>query len=165
VWFCDNQYVPRSTLLWPSYHAVCLQVGCFHSFSLVNWVLTNDLDPVSIRIECKSDATHSSVRQLLLEFVTGIFDSLASSLNVVDTDTSMPETLYRFTVSSCDFIIGVVLGSVVMCQLDQTFAIAEVVVVGGRFWRVIAQKVEVELGFRLFDLSNHLHTEVLIELD
>jgi hypothetical protein len=151
---------PRS-----AYHFVCLQVRSLDSLSPLKCVLSNYLYPISIRVQGKGNMFHPAISQLLLEFVPRILDSLAGSLEIVHTDTCMSKTSIGLRIPSRNLIVGIVLGSVIVCQLDEAFAIAEVVGVGDCLGTVVTHEIEVKLGFRLFNLSNHLHTEVFVELD
>jgi hypothetical protein len=77
----------------------------------------------------------------------------------------MSKTLVWFSIASIDFVIGIILRSIVMRQFDEALAITPVVGVGDSFGRVVAHEVKIELGFGLFNLPNHFHAEVLIEFD
>jgi hypothetical protein len=108
---------------------------------------------------------HPPVRELLLELVTGILDALAGRLDVVDADASVAEAPVRIAVAVVDLVIGVVLGAVVVRQLDKTLAIPDIVAMRRRLGRVVAQEVEVELGVRERELLEESHAEVFVELD
>jgi hypothetical protein len=131
-----------------------LEVGCLDVFGFLKCLLTNDLNPIPIRIQGKGDMLHPSISQLLLKFVAGILDALTRSLYVVDTYARVSETFVWLAVSSCDFVIGIRFGPVVMSELDEAFAIAEMIAMGESFGRIVAHKVKVELSFRLFNLPD-----------
>lgn len=146
-------------------HSVCLQVGSCDSLSLLKSILSNNLYPISIRVQCKCNVFHPAISQLLLEFVPRVLNSLTRSLEIVHTNAGMPKSSIRLSIASGNFVVGIVLGSVVMCQLNEAFAVAEVVGVGDCLGTVVTHEIKVEFGFGLFNLSNHLHTEVLVEFD
>ena len=148
-----------------THHSVCLSIRLLDALGFVKRILADNLNPISIWIQRKGNVPHATICQLFLELVPGILESLARSLNVVNAHAGMSETFSGLRVSCRNLIFGIVLGAVVMCQFDETFAIAPVVAVGCSFGRIVAHKVKVEFGFWLFNLSNHLHAEEFIEFD
>lgn len=101
-----------------AYHAVGSGTGLPDFRSLLNRLLANDLNPVSIRVKDEGNVPHASICQLLLEFVTGFLDTLARSLDVVDADAGMAETTVRLLVAIDDGEVGVVLGAIVVSKLQ-----------------------------------------------
>jgi len=146
-------------------HSVSRGVCSFDIFGLLKRALAYDFDPISVRIQSESNVPHSTICQLLLELVTGILDPLTSSLNVVYTDASMSKTPVWLRVTGGNFVFGIIFGSVVVGQFDETLTVAPVIAMGNSLRGIIAHKVKVKLGFRLLNLSNHCHAEVFIELN
>lgn len=117
------------------HHAVGLRVSLLDVLRLVDWVLGDDLDPVSIccgqylvivmcaatptRVKSEGDALHAAVGQFLLELVTGVLETLASSLDVVDGDGNVTKALVRVLVAILDLEAWVILGAVVVCEFNQ----------------------------------------------
>src|SRR5438445_25682 len=97
---------------------------------------------------------HPSVSQLFLKFITRILDTLASSLDVVNADAGVSESLVWLAVSVRDVIVRVVLCAVVVSKFNESFAIAEMI--AGRLCLrgIIAHKVQVKLCLWLFNLFN-----------
>lgn len=77
----------------------------------------------------------------------------------------MTEAFVWISITCIDFVSRVTLGSIIVCQLNQTLPITEVISVRNSLWGVVAEEVEVEFRFGLFNLSNHLHAEELVEFD
>lgn len=107
---------------------------------------------------------HTSILQLLLEAISGIAQSLAGSLDVVDANTDMAKAL-RLLVTVMRFEVGIILSAVVVGQLDDTFTIGPMVVVRDGLWAVVGEKVEIELVVGEFKLVDLLHAEELVEFD
>lgn len=57
---------------------------------------------------------HAAVGELLLEGVSGILDTLAGSLDIVDTDTGVTEAAVRLGVAVVDLVVRVILGAVIV---------------------------------------------------
>lgn len=91
-------------------HAVCGDVSLV-ALGLADGVLGDDLDPVVVGVQSKSDGTHAAVLEALLEGVTGIRDTLAGVLNVVDADADMAETAVLLAIAVVDCVVVVLLGA------------------------------------------------------
>jgi hypothetical protein len=107
---------------------------------------------------------HLAIRQLLLELVSCILNALARRLDVVDRDAEMAKAA-RVRVAVRDLIVGVVLGAVVVRELDDTLAVGPVVAVRDGFGAVVCEEVEVELCVWVLDLVDELEAEEFVELD
>ena len=79
--------------------------------------------PIGIEHEC--DMSHSSIRELFLELVTRVLETLATRLQVVDRDAEMPEAAARVGITVGDFKFGVILGAVVVGELNDSLSIGD----------------------------------------
>ena len=70
-------------------HAIGRGFGRGYIFSFFDVLLSYNLNPVPVWIQSESYAPHAPVCEFLLELVTGIFDSLASCLDIVHTLASI----------------------------------------------------------------------------
>lgn len=122
-------------------HAVCRGIGRINLLRLLHWLLANDLHPVLVRIKSESDRSHATVFESLLELVTCIRQSLACSLNVVDGNTHMAESL-RIFVPVVNLEAGIVFGAIVVCQFDDAFSVRPMIAVRNRLRTVCYQLVE-----------------------
>lgn len=148
-----------------SYHSIGGHIRSRNALRLLNRLLADNLNPVLIGVQHERDMPHLAVRQLLLERVPGVLEALARRLDVVDADARVPEPAVRLRVAVVDLVLRVVLGAVVVRQLDDALAVERAAAGGPRVGRVVGQKVEVELGLGLLDLLDDLHAEGLVELD
>lgn len=101
--------------------------------------------------------SHTSIRQLLLEFVARILKSLARSLKIVYTYASVSKSSIWLRISCRNLVIWVIFCAVVVCEFNKTFAVTSVVAVRSSLGRIVAQKVKVKIGIFLFELANHFH--------
>jgi hypothetical protein len=108
---------------------------------------------------------HAPVRQLLLEPVPGLLDALARGLQVVDADARVAEAAVRLDVAVVDLVLGVVLGAVVVRQLDEALAVPHVAAARRGLGRVVAEEVEVELGVGELELLDEGQAQEGVELD
>ena len=77
-----------------------------------------------IRVQNEGDVPHLSITRPLLKLYAQFLEALACLFNIVDGDRDMSESLSWFRVTVCvSFEIGVGLGAVVMCELEDTCAI------------------------------------------
>lgn len=106
-----------------SYHAIGSDVSLLDAGSLLQRLLANNLNPISIGIQGKSNVVHSSLGQLLLELVAGILNALASGLEVVDGNAGVAKSAVRVLVSIVDGVVGVVLSAVVVGELNDSLAV------------------------------------------
>ena len=83
-------------------------------------------------------------------------EALAGGLDVVDADADVAEAL-RLAVAVVGFVVGVVLGAVVVGQLDNAFAIRPVVAVGDGARTVVSEEVKVEFVVGEGELVHELH--------
>lgn len=135
-------------------HPRGIDIGAMLILGLLDWSLRNDLYPVAIGIERKCNRLHTAVGQLLLEFVTSIFETLAGSLDIIDRNTDMTETLVWFGIA-----IGVSLFGrlVIVSQFNYSLTIRPRRLVRDCAWTVIGEKVQIEFGIWLFNLVDLLH--------
>lgn len=108
---------------------------------------------------------HAAVRQLLLELVAGVLDALARGLDVVDADTRVPKASVGLDVAVVDLVGVIVLGAVVVRELDDSLAVERLISVGEGLGGVVAEEVEVELGVGEGELIDEAHAEELVEFD
>lgn len=125
---------------------------------------TDNFHPVAIGVLDKGDVPHATVRELLLERVPCILESLAGHLNVVDGDSKVTESAMRFCVAVDYAVVGVALRAVVVGKLDDTVAVRPVTVTLERRGAVVGKEVEGELVLGEVELLDLAETEVFIEL-
>lgn len=101
-------------------------IGGGDVFGLVDGFLTNDLDPVSIRIKGEGNTPHAPVGQFLLKLVSSVFDALTSGLNIVHTDTNMTKAFVGVFIAVVDGVRIVRLGAIVVGQFENTLTVAPV---------------------------------------
>lgn len=133
-----------------SHHSVGIWISLLDGLSLLQRFLSNDFDPVAIRVQNKGNMLHPAISKLLLELVSGILETLASGLDVVHTNAGVAEATVRLFVAGVHGIIGVVLSAVVVSQLDNTFAVHVGVAVGNGLGTVVSHKVQIKLSLRKF---------------
>jgi hypothetical protein len=148
-----------------TYHAICACVSVLDVLRLLNWVLPDDFNPITVRVQNEGDMAHASIGELLLELVTRILEPRAGSLYVIYRHAEMPEALVRFRVAVGNLVVWIVFGAVVVSELDNALAVGPVIAVGHCLGAVVCEEVEVELGVRVLDLIDHFHAEEFIELD
>lgn len=128
------------------------RIGLLYSFGIFHLVIRDDFDPVIVWVKSECYMPHSTVGELLLELVAGVFDALARGLDVIDGDAEVAETAAGVRISAGGFIVGVVFGAVVVGEFEDALA-----VVPGGFGRnggggVVGEEVEIEFGVGLRDL-------------
>lgn len=131
--------------------------------ALVLVTLADDLNPVSIGVLHKGDVTHATLGQLLLERVASILNALARSLDVVDGDAKVTETTVGLRIAVHDAVVGVVLGAVVVGQLDIGIAIGKVGLALQGLGAVVCEEVVTELPLRHIHLLDHAEAQELVE--
>lgn len=119
----SNQILQCFRYLDNSYHAIGSDVSLLDAGSLLKGLLSNNLNPVSIGVQSKSNVVHSSLGQLLLELVAGIFDALTSGLEVVDGNAGVAKSAMRVLISIVDGVVGVALSAVVVGELNDSLAV------------------------------------------
>lgn len=77
----------------------------------------------------------------------------------------MSKTFPMILVAIATLIVGVVLGAVVVRELDDAFAVGPVVRMTDGFGGIVGHEVEVEFVVRELELVDLLHAEELVELD
>lgn len=100
---------------------------------------------------------HPSIGQPFLEFVSGIFEPLASCLNVIYADTDVTETFARVGVAIGYLEVWVVLRSVIMREFQDTLPIGPVSVWRGTLSIVVREEVETELVIREVQFVDLFH--------
>lgn len=93
---------------------------------------------------------HPPICKLLLELVARIFQALASSLQVIYRDAQVAEAFVGLRVAIGDFVVRIVFGAVIVCELDDAFSISPVVAVRNGFGTVICEEVKVKFGVRVW---------------
>ena len=121
-------------------------------FGIFHLVVRDDFDPVIVRVEGESHMPHSPIRQLLLEFVAGIFDALACGLDVIDGDADVAETAAGVGVAVGGLVIRVVFGAVIVGELEDALAVVPGGFGGNGGGGVVGEEVEIEFGVGLGDL-------------
>jgi hypothetical protein len=144
-------------------HGVSSDICLLHVFGFLVIVSGNNFDPVTIGVKNEGNVAHTSIGKLLLELVTSILNSLAGGLDVVDRNTGVAEATVRLLVTVVDLVVGIILGSVVMSQLDETLSVKGALVVRQGLRRIIAEEVEVELVIGELELLDKAHSQELIE--
>ncbi len=99
-------------------HTVGGGVAVLDAFGVFGFVVGDDLDPVAVRVKGEGYVVHAPLGELLLELVAGVFDALAGGLDVVYGDADVTESAARVGVAVGDGVVGVILGAVVVGQLD-----------------------------------------------
>lgn len=127
--------------------------------------MADHFNPVAIRVKHEGDVAHATVCELLLELVTGILQSLTRSLNVVDRNTKVAEAFVRLGVAIVNRVVGVVFGAIVVCELNNSFAVCPVIGVRDSLGAIVCEKVEIKSGIGLLDVVDLLHAQELVELD
>lgn len=109
-------------------------------------ILTTDkLHPVAIWILCKSDIPHPTLGEFLLERVTGILDPLACGLDVVDRDSKVTKPTVRLSVAIGHAVVRVILGAVVVGELEDGIAVGPMAVALERGGAVVREEVKRKL--------------------
>jgi hypothetical protein len=79
------------------------------------------LDPVTIRVEDERQSLHATLVRPLLEQHSELFEPLACGLDVVDSNSNVPEATAGLAVTACvTSKLRIVLGTVVMGELENT---------------------------------------------
>ena len=134
-------------------------------FRLLNGIKGDNLHPIPIGVECKCNASHATISQFLLEFVAGVFDPLAGSLDGVYADANVAEAFAWLGVAVGDFETVVFLRAVVVSQFQDSLASGPVLAAGEALGGVVGKKVQIEFGIRVLDLVDLFHAKELIVLD
>lgn len=126
---------------------------------------TDDLHPVAIGVLGKSNVSHTALGQLLLESISGVLDALAGSLDVIDGDGDVAETAVGLGVTIDNAVVGVILGTVIVAELQHRIAVGEMAVTTLQRGRaIVGEEVVAELPFGEIELLDDIHTEELVEL-
>ena len=159
----------RLLVVLDSDHAVIEAVGCricfFYVLRLLYGIEGDDFNPITVRVKSKGNVTHLPIAQLLLEFKTGVFDALARCLNVVYADTNMTKAFARVRIAICDLEALVILGAVIVGQLQDTLTVSPVSSMGHSLGRVIGKEIQVEFRIWILDFVDLLHPKHLIVFD
>lgn len=108
--------------------------------------------PLTVGIQSKGNRAHATIGKLLLELVSCIFNPLTGSLNVVYTYAHMAKTLVRISVAICDFVVGIILGAVVVSELDDALTVGPMFTMGCAVGTIKGQKVQAELCIGVVNL-------------
>lgn len=125
---------------------------------------SDDLHPVPVRVLGESNVSHATLGQLLLEGVACILDALAGGLNVVHRDSDVAEAPVGLGVAVDHAVVGVVLGAVVMSELQDGIAISPVAVTLKGVRAIVGEEVVGELPLGEIELIDQVHSQKLIEL-
>ena len=125
---------------------------------------TDDFHPVAIGVLDKGNVPHATIRELLLECVPRILESLAGHLNVVNGHGQVTESAVRFCVAVDHAVVRVALRAVVVGEFDDTVAVRPVTVTLERRGAVVGKEVEGEFVLGEVELLDLAETEVFIEL-
>ena len=90
-------------------------------FCLLDWMLPDELDPVSVWIESEGDALHLAVLQPLLKGVAGVADPFACGLDVVDGKTDVAEAFVGVFVAAGDGEVRIRLRAMAVRQCEDAF--------------------------------------------
>ena len=131
----------------------------------VGVVAADDLDPVAVRVLGESNVLHATVGELLLKGVAGIFDSLASGLDVVDRDGDVAKAAVRFGVSVDHAVVGITLGAVVVGEFENSVAIGPVAVALQGSRSTVGEEVEGKLVLGKVQLLDLVQSEEIIEFN
>jgi hypothetical protein len=125
-------------------------------------VIGDELDPVSIGVQSKGNILLSAVGELLLELDAAILEISRHLLNVVDREANVPKAPVGLHVAVVDLVVGVVLGAVVVGQLQDSLSVPDGLAVVGRLGMVVGQVVDVELELLKLVVTKDLHAKVLL---
>jgi hypothetical protein len=125
-------------------------------------LILDNLDPVSIRIQNKSNTLHPSIGQSLLPLDAQSVESLTRGIQVVNRHADVAKAL-RFSIATVVFEVLVLFGAVVVCKFEDAFTIILVRGVGAVG---IGEKVEVEFIVRVLHVADQLHAhDILVEFE
>lgn len=124
---------------------------------------SDDLHPVPVRVLGEGNVSHASLGQLLLERVACILNALAGGFDVVHRDGDMAEAPVGLGVAIDYAVVGVVLGAVVVSELQDGIAIGPVAVTLEGFGTIVGEKVVGEFPLGEIELVDQAHAQKLIE--
>lgn len=139
--------------------------GCVGCRSDVLIVPADDLNPVAVGILGKSNVLHPTLRQLLLEGVACILESLARRLDVVNRDGDVTKSTVWLGVSVYDAVVGVILGTVVVSEFQHAVAVGPVAVTLEGRRAAVGEEVEREFVLREVELVDLVESKEFIELN
>lgn len=123
----------------------------------------DDLHPVAIGVFDKRNVSHTALRQLFLELVPRILESLARSLDVVDRDGQVSKSTVWFGVSIDHTVVGIIFSAVIVSELDDGIAVGEVPVALQRRGPIVGEEVEGELVVREVELLDPVEAKELVK--
>lgn len=128
---------------------------------LLQLLILNNLNPISIRIQQKRHILHPPIRKSLLPLNLQIIESLTRSIQIIHTNTDVSESLWLIiTIVVLESLVA--LSSVVPCQLQDTLAAGLGVWSGWVGAVVVAEEVEVEFGVWVLGGAKELHAHDLL---
>lgn len=71
----------------------------------------------------------------------------------------------RLSVAGIDLVLRIILGAVVMSELDEALPVSHMFPVGHRAGAVVAQEIQIKLCLGEFCLLDDLHAQELVELN
>ena len=120
---------------------------------------------ISVRIKRKSDISHSSIRQFLLELIPSIFDLLARGLDSIYADTNMAKAFARLRIAISNLEVFIILSAIIMRELQHALTSGPVRARLETAGRVVGQEVKIEFVVRVFDLVDLFHAQHLVVFD
>ena len=110
-----------------------------------------------IRVKCKSNVPHATIGKFLLEFVSGILKALAARLEVIHGDAEVAKASARIRVAISNLEVGVVLGAVIVRELEDALSIRDMRIGRCTLWTIVGHEVQGEFVLRKVGLTNLLH--------
>lgn len=119
--------------------------------------------PVSIGIFGECNVPHPALGELLLEWIPGVLNSLARSLDVVHSDSQVSKTTVGFCVAIVDAVIGVVFGTVVVGEFENSIAVRPMAVTLEGRGPIVGEEVKGELVLGEVEVLDLVETQELVE--
>lgn len=69
--------------------------------------MSNDLDPISVWVFSEGNVAHSTICELFLERIAGIFYPLTGGLDIVHTDANVSEASSRVGVTVRNLVVRI----------------------------------------------------------
>lgn len=123
----------------------------------------DDLHPVTIGVLGERDVSHTTFRQLLLEWVARVLNALAGRFDIVDRNGDVAEAAMGLGVAIDDGVMGVILGAVVVSQLQNGIAVGPVTVTLERRRAIVGKEVVGELPLGEIELVDQAQAQKLVE--
>lgn len=108
--------------------------------------------PIVVRVQDKGNISHLSIWQLLFEAIAGIFNSLASCLDVIDANTNMPKSLPWIGIAIVNLEAFIIFAPMLIFELQLALTISGVTFKWSSLREVVCQSIEVKVFFGMDDL-------------